>query len=179
MPDHLTPEQRHRNMAAIRGKDTKPEIIVRKYLWRHGFRYRLNHRGLPGKPDIVLRRYRTCIFVNGCFWHGHGLALLDEGNEVSSSDCCKIPTSNREFWLRKMARNQERDLEVQHRLARMGWHSITIWECELKPNKKDGTLESLLYTLNRIYLQDHRVKTYVIADDEPQRMVADESEVYD
>lgn len=194
MPDHLTPEQRHRNMAAIRGKDTKPEIIVRKYLWRHGFRYRLNHRGLPGKPDIVLRRYRTCIFVNGCFWHGHNLALSEEVQgdskvqEVQSSDCCKIPTSNREFWLRKMARNQERDLEVQHRLARMGWHSITIWECELKDNrtlqpgeksKRERTLESLLYTLNRIYLQDHRVKTYVIADDEPQRMVADESEVYD
>ena len=73
--DHLTPQQRHKNMAAIRGKNTKPEMIVRKGLWKRGFRYRLNHRRLPGHPDLVLRKYRTCIFVNGCFWHGHGVTM--------------------------------------------------------------------------------------------------------
>ena len=110
MSDRLTIQQRHNNMAAIRGKDTKPEILVRKFLWSHGFRYRLNHPRLPGKPDIVLRKYRTCIFVNGCFWHGH------EG--------CKyyvVPKSNTKFWQDKIHRNQERDHEVLHRLAEMGW----------------------------------------------------------
>ena len=143
----MTPEQRHKNMAAIRASSTKPEMIVRKYLWGHGFRYRLNHKRLPGKPDIVLRKYRTCIFVNGCFWHKH------EG--------CKyfvIPKTRTEFWLNKVNRNQERDIEVKKKLASMGWHSITIWECELKPNKKDATLQSLVYTLSKIFLQDHKVK---------------------
>ena len=73
--DKLSPQQRHNNMAAIHGKDTKPEMVVRRWLWGHGFRYRLNHPRLPGKPDIVMRKYRTCIFVNGCFWHGHGVAM--------------------------------------------------------------------------------------------------------
>ena len=97
-------------MAAIKGKDTKPEMVVRRYLWSMGFRYRLNHKRLPGKPDIVLRRYRTCIFVNGCFWHGHKVevqessnaALVQEGSNASlvqSSDCCKIPKSNTPFWV--------------------------------------------------------------------------------
>ena len=75
MSDSLSPQQRHANMAAIHGKDTKPEMVVRRWLWGHGFRYRLNHPRLPGKPDIVMRKYRTCIFVNGCFWHGHGVAM--------------------------------------------------------------------------------------------------------
>ena len=111
MPDSMTIEQRHNNMAAIRGKDTKPEILVRKFLWARGFRYRLNHPRLPGKPDIVLRKYRTCILVNGCFWHGH------EG--------CKyyvVPKSNTEFWMEKIRRNRERDHEVLHRLAEMAYH---------------------------------------------------------
>jgi DNA mismatch endonuclease (patch repair protein) len=165
MSDHLTPDQRHKNMAAIRAKDTKPELIVRKYLWSHGFRYRLNHPHLPGKPDIVLRKYRTCIFVNGCFWHKH------EG--------CKyfvIPKTRTEFWLNKVNRNQERDIEVKKKLASMGWHSITIWECELKPNKKDETLQSLVYTLSKIFLQDHRVKRYELLEEETPMMVADNNE---
>ena len=142
--DKLSPEQRHKNMAAIRGKDTKPEMIVRKGLWSRGFRYRLNSPKLPGHPDLVLRKYRTCIFVNGCFWHGH------EG-------CCKIPQTNREFWVAKIRRNQERDIEEQKRLAEMGWHCITIWECELTPKKREQTLKSLAFTLNKIWLDDHRV----------------------
>lgn len=142
MTDVHTSQRRHNNMAAIHGKDTKPEMVVRKWLWGHGFRYRLNHPRLPGKPDIVMRKYRTCIFVNGCFWHGH------EGCKYYT-----IPKTNTEFWVAKIRRNQERDLKVQHELAAMGWHSITIWECELKPKVREKTLESLAFTLNKIFLQ--------------------------
>jgi DNA mismatch endonuclease (patch repair protein) len=147
--DKLTTQQRHANMSAIHGKDTKPEMIVRKWLWRHGFRYRLNHPRLPGHPDIVMRKYRTCIFVNGCFWHGH------EGCKYYT-----VPKTNTEFWVNKVKRNQERDHRVALELAKMGWHYITIWECELKPRKRESTLQSLAYTLNTIYLQDRRVKSY-------------------
>ena len=154
--------QRHANMAAIHGKDTKPEMVVRRWLWGHGFRYRLNHPRLPGKPDIVMRKYRTCIFVNGCFWHGHGVAKPI----VESSECCKIPKTNREFWVTKILRNQERDLKVQHELAAMGWHSITIWECELKPKVREKTLESLEFMLNRFFLQDHSIRRYEIPEEE-------------
>ena len=132
--DKLSTEQRHKNMAAIHSKDTKPEMIVRKGLWSRGFRYRLNSPRLPGHPDLVLRKYRT--------WHGH------EG-------CCKIPNTNREFWVAKIKRNQERDIETQKRLAEMGWHCITIWECELKPSKREQTLKSLAFTLNKIWLEEH------------------------
>ena len=187
--DKVTPLQRSANMAAIHGKDTKPEMVVRRWLWGRGFRYRLNHPRLPGKPDIVMRKYRTCIFVNGCFWHGHlmkfspnkSLELSVESLEsvesskweAENSECCKIPKTNREFWVAKIRRNQERDLEVQHRLAAMGWHSITIWECELKPKVREKTLESLAYTLNRIYLQDHGVRRYEVPEEEA--MMAAES----
>lgn len=145
--DKISPQQRHNNMASIHAKNTKPEIIVRKYLWRHGFRYRLNNPRLPGHPDIVLRKYRTCIFVNGCFWHGH--------------DGCKyfrMPKTNVDFWTKKIKRNKERDREEQQQLAKMGWHCITVWECELKPQVKDKTLQSLAFTLNHIFLQDHSVQ---------------------
>ena len=157
--DKLTPEQRHKNMAAIRGKNTKPEMIVRKGLWSRGFRYRLNHKRLPGHPDIVLRKYRTCIFVNGCFWHGHGVALSQVNSEqrIVNSDCCKIPKSNREFWVEKIKRNKERDKEDQRKLAAMGWHCITVWECELKPAVREQTLDSIAFTLNHIWLQDHSI----------------------
>lgn len=162
--DKLSPEQRHKNMAAIRGKDTKPEIIVRKGLWRMGFRYRLNHKRLPGHPDLVLKKYRTCIFVNGCFWHGHNVDITIFEN----TDCCKIPKTNRDFWIEKIRRNKARDIEEQKRLAEMGWHCITIWECELKPSKREATLKSLAYTLNKIWLDDHAVigKPYELPEEE-------------
>ena len=158
--DGLTPQQRHNNMAAIRSKDTKPEMIVRRGLWKRGFRYRLNHKRLPGHPDLVLRKYRTCIFVNGCFWHGHNVQLetaqIDNGQLIiDNSECCKIPKTNREFWVAKIRRNKERDKEEQKKLAEMGWHCITVWECELKPSKREETLESIAFTLNHIWLQDH------------------------
>ena len=167
--DKLSPEQRHKNMVAIGSKDTKPEMIVRKGLWKRGFRYRLNHRRLPGHPDLVLKKYRTCIFVNGCFWHGHHINLRfnDLQFTIENSECCKIPKTNREFWVAKIRRNQERDIEEQKRLAEMGWHCITIWECELKPSKREATLKSLVYTLNKIWLDDHAVKKpYPILEEE-------------
>ena len=168
--DKLTPEQRHKNMAAIRGKNTKPEMIVRRGLWSRGFRYRLNHKRLPGHPDLVLRKYRTCIFVNGCFWHGHNVAMAPqiENSEfrIESSECCKIPKSNREFWVAKIRRNKERDKEEQKKLAAMGWHCITVWECELKPSVREQTLDSIAFTLNHIWLQDHSIpKPYESAEE--------------
>ena len=167
MSDSISPQQRHANMAAIHGKNTKPEVVVRKWLWGHGYRFRLNHPQLPGKPDIVMRKYRTCIFVNGCFWHGH------EGCRYYT-----IPKTNTEFWVNKVKRNKERDLKVQHELAAMGWHTITIWECELKPGKREDTLKSLAYTLNKIFLQDRTVKQYEILEEEPMIAAEDVPATY-
>ena len=153
--DKMTREQRHRCMAAIHSKDTRPELIVRRYLFSRGFRYRLNHPRLPGRPDIVMRKYRTVIFVNGCFWHGH------EGCRYY-----RLPHTNTDFWRAKIERNRRRDREEQQRLARMGWHCITVWECQLKPAVRGQTLESLAFTLNEIFLKDHGVKRYVLPEDE-------------
>lgn len=165
--DKLSSEQRHKNMAAIHGKDTKPEWVVRRGLWSRGFRYRLNSPKLPGHPDIVLRKYRTCIFVNGCFWHGHNVKIENSKLKIENSECCKIPKSNREFWVAKIRRNQKRDVEEQKALAKMGWHCITIWECELTPKKREATLKSLVFTLNKIWLDDHRVTSdYPYAEEE-------------
>ena len=141
-------------MAFVKSKDTKPEMIVRKGLWKKGFRYRLNHKRLPGHPDLVLRKYRTCIFVNGCFWHGHFVEL----EKMESSQCCRIPNTNQNFWVAKIRRNKERDKEEQRKLAEMGWHCIAVWECELTPKRREETLESIAFTLNHIWLQDHGVK---------------------
>ncbi len=210
--DKLSAEQRHKNMAAIHSKGTKPELIVRRGLWSRGFRYRLNSPRLPGHPDLVLRKYRTCVFVNGCFWHGHHVDLLldnlqldnskltdskltdskltdskltdskltdsqrtDSQNTtrepltIENSACCKIPQSNRAFWVKKIRRNQERDRETQQRLAAMGWHCITVWECELTPARREQTLRSLAFTLNRIYLADHTIQRPYTLTDEEQR----------
>ena len=189
--DKLTPQQRSRNMASIRSKNTKPELIVRRGLWRRGFRYRLNHKRLPGHPDLILRKYRTCIFVNGCFWHGHGISwnngqetVLPDGSPsaertIENSECCRIPNTNREFWEAKIRRNKERDKEEQKKLAAMGWHCITVWECELKPSKREETLDSIAFTLNHIWLQDHQAKTvpYPKLEEEgmPMPMAAEDS----
>ena len=192
--DKLSAVQRHANMAAIRSKDTKPEMIVRRGLWRRGFRYRLNYARLPGHPDLVLKKYRTCIFVNGCFWHGHNLRdaqnvqctmdnercnVKDDGLE--SSACCKIPRTNREFWVAKIRRNKIRDKEDQRRLAAMGWHCITVWECELVARKREETLDSIAFTLNHIWLQDHGAKAtpYPQHEEEDMQMpmAAEENEL--
>lgn len=132
MADVHSPETRSYNMSRIRGKDTKPEELVRKYLFSKGFRYRKNVATLPGKPDIVLPKYKTCIFVNGCFWHGH------EG--------CKYfvwPKSNAEFWKNKIHQNVERDIRNIDKLTALGWKVVTVWECELKGNNRERTLERL------------------------------------
>ena len=161
--DTLSAEQRHNNMAAIKGKGTKPEMIVRKFLWSRGFRYRVNNARLPGHPDIVLRKYRTCIFVNGCFWHGH-----------KNCRYYITPKTNTDFWIRKITRNIERDRQEQLQLARMGWHCITVWECELKREKRDETLESLAYTLNHIYLKD-RSQVYQVPEENGMYIAAEPS----
>ena len=117
-------------MAAIHGKDTKPEMVVRRWLWGHGYRYRLNHKRLPGKPDIVMRKYRTCIFVNGCFWHGHSVQLqtaqIDNGQLIiDNSECCKIPKTNREFWV---AKNYLKDAELLDEWRKPNHHGeLRIW----------------------------------------------------
>lgn len=147
MGDVMTPEQRHKCMARIRSKNTKPEIMVRKYLFARGFRYRKNVRRLPGTPDIVLRKYRTVIFVNGCFWHGH------EGCRYSH-----LPKSNVEFWRNKIERNKKRDLRERVELRRMGWHVIQVWECQLKPKEREMTLRSIEQALYEIYLQDRALR---------------------
>lgn len=121
MADIMTPEQRHRCMASIKGKDTKPEMIVRKYLFSRGLRYRLQDRKLPGSPDLVFKKYRTVVFVDGCFWHGH------EGCRYY-----KMPKSNIEFWERKISHNKARDIANTAVLQMMGWKVIRIWECEIR-----------------------------------------------
>lgn len=163
MPDKLTPAQRHRCMSHIRGKDTQPELLVRKYLYAHGYRYRLHEKRLPGKPDIVMRRLHTVIMVNGCFWHGHQITASD-----GTSSACRyfvLPRSNRAFWEAKIARNRERDDEDRRLLTAMGWNVIWIWECELKPAVREATLQSLLYTLSQIELRVSGSRR--VADDAP------------
>ena len=165
MADTLSSDQRHRNMAAIHSSNTKPEVKLRHALWKWGFRYKVNDRSLPGSPDIVLPKYRSVIFVHGCFWHGHKVqvesrasAMGDRNEELHDSACCRIPTTNREFWVRKIRRNMRRDVVIQQRLAQMGWHCMTVWECELRPSVREQTLRSLAFTLNRIWLQDHSLR---------------------
>lgn len=136
----MTPEQRHRCMAAIKGKDTKPEMIVRRYLHALGYRYGLHNRKLPGSPDLVLRRLRTVIFIHGCFWHGH------EGCKYY-----RLPQSNVEFWRDKITRNRQRDAFAKAQLEKKGWTVITIWECDLKNKaKREATLEGLSIRLRAI-----------------------------
>lgn len=132
MPDRMTPEQRHDCMASIHSEDTRPEQAVRRELWHRGYRFRKCVRTLPGTPDIVLPKYRTCIFVNGCFWHGH-------------KGCSKfvMPKTRTEFWANKIARNQERDLVNIQRLESIGWSAITVWECELGKSSIENTIEKI------------------------------------
>ena len=132
MADVHDPETRSYNMSRIRGKDTKPEMLVRKYLFGKGFRYRLHDKKLPGKPDIVLKKYKTVIFIHGCFWHGH------EGCKYF-----KIPDTNTEWWAKKIQTNQEHDEKAIRELSDLGWKVLVIWECGLKPKTKQRTLEEV------------------------------------
>lgn len=154
-------------MSAIKGKGTKPELLVRKFLFSRGFRYRLNYPRLPGHPDLVLRKYRTVIFVNGCFWHGH------QGCKYYT-----LPKTNIEFWKNKIERNRNRDLADRQKIVSMGWHCITIWECQLKPKVRQQTLEALVYTLSHIFLEDRRIEPYKERE-EDLTMVADSTVGYE
>ena len=136
MTDVLSKEQRKRCMSHVRGKDTKPEVMVRKFLFAQGFRYRLYRKDLPGKPDIVLPKYNTVIFINGCFWHGH-----------SGCKYATIPEANYDFWLAKISGNVERDKSNYAKLFELGWKVIEIWQCELKPKFREKTLNNLLTEL--------------------------------
>ena len=121
------------NMSQIRGKHTKPELLVRQFLHASGLRYRLNSRALPGKPDLVFPKYKTVVFVHGCFWHGH------EG--------CRyfvLPKTRVDFWTGKIGRNIANDLRKQNSLLSSGWRVLTVWECELKPQYRKETLSNLL-----------------------------------
>lgn len=120
LPDPLTPEQRRLNMSRVRGKDTKPEMILRRGLHAQGLRYRLHARDLPGHPDLVFRSRRVVVFVHGCFWHGHNCALF------------KLPSTNSEFWEKKIQRNVQRDAETVSALLELGWRVVTVWECALR-----------------------------------------------
>jgi len=177
MTDTMTPEQRHRCMSHIRSKATKPELLVRQWLWSHGYRYRLNVKSVPGKPDIVLRPYRTAIFVNGCFWHGH---QVESGKmKVESSECCKIPQTNRSFWLEKIRRNQERDQRNYALLQDNGWQVIVVWECQLKPATIERTMREVELALNNnlLSLYKHMPLPYSTDEDEPLPMAAEAPDV--
>ena len=126
-------------MSRIRSVDTKPEMIVRRWLWSRGYRYRKNCRRLPGTPDIVLRRYGVAIFIHGCFWHGHDEHL-------------RMPKTNVEFWEEKIARNRERDNRNKQALRDMGWSVLTVWECQLKPAVRQMTLLAIEHFINLSYL---------------------------
>ena len=128
----ISKEKRSEMMSRIRAKDTKPEIAVRKYLFSQGFRYRKNDRRYPGTPDIVLPKYRTVIFVNGCFWHAH------EGCKSAN-----VPKTNTEFWINKMSRNRARDIRKVTELTSLGFQVITIWECEVKKDI-EGLMEKVI-----------------------------------
>jgi len=133
--DNRTPEERHLNMSHIRSTNSKPEEIVRKYLFSRGLRYRKNEKRLPGKPDIVLKKYNTVIFINGCFWHHH--------------DCerFKWPKTNESYWKEKIDRNVSRDMKNHDLLRQQGWKVITVWECQLKSSLRKETLEELYNTI--------------------------------
>jgi DNA mismatch endonuclease, patch repair protein len=137
MADVHDKKTRSYNMSQIKGKNTKPEMLVRKFLHANGFRYRLHVKNLPGKPDIVLPKYKTVIFVHGCFWHGH--------------ENCKyyvVPKTRTEWWINKINSNITNDTKSAQALKKQGWQIINLWECNLKPAQLDKSLSSLLKKLS-------------------------------
>ena len=271
MSDTMTPAQRHRCMSRIRSRNTKPELKVRKWLWSHGYRYRLNVRSVPGSPDIVMRPYRTAIFVNGCFWHGHGVELgvrneelgvnsqdfpdfvsetnrnqknnqqdqqdlvseanrnvknnqqdthdfvseanrnlknnqqdthdfvseasrnlknnpqdthdfVSEANRsinntfsheidgIEDSPCCRIPQTNRDFWVAKIRRNQERDRRNYQILSENGWQVLVVWECQLTTKKIERTMREVELLLNQHFLDIHKPQVRSYDTDTPDTL---------
>ena len=137
MADVHTIQQRSYNMSRIKSRDTKPELLVRKFLFAHGYRYKLNDKKLSGKPDIVLPKYRTVIFVHGCFWHGH-----------SNCKYFTVPKTRTKWWTDKINGNKANDAKAVKALQKDGWKIITVWECKLKPAKVKKTLSTLLKKLS-------------------------------
>jgi len=155
-------------MASIHSTDTKPERIVRRFLFACGMRFRINVRKLPGTPDIVMRKYRTVIFVNGCFWHGH-------------EDCrfFRMPRTNTPFWEKKICRNKERDRQNERELREKGWNVVVIWECELKRAHREQTLTNLYIDLQHIFLSRFSAPSYAVrGEGETLPMAAEESPCY-
>ena len=167
MVDHLDREARSRVMRAIRSKDTVPELAIRKALHAQGFRYRTHVSGLPGKPDIVLRRYRAVVFVHGCFWHGHDCGLF------------RAPTTRPVFWKNKIRRNRERDTRAQRSLRASGWRCLTVWECAFRgPDRREfGMLvdEIAGWLTNEIEAAEVRGTGWTTAEDIPDRDVGSEA----
>lgn len=154
MSDIKTTEERSRNMAAIKGKDTKPEMIVRKYLFSHGLRFRVQVRKLPGTPDIVLPKYKTVIFVNGCFWHGH-----------TGCKYFRLPKSNIQFWKNKIENNIARDTRNEVKLTTLGWRVIRVWECDIRTIPvRENYLKRLYSTIvNSVRLYDSDLEKSTIS----------------
>lgn len=139
MADVLTKEQRKKCMSHVKNKNSQPELLVRQFLFASGLRFRLHRKDLPGNPDIVLPKYKTAIFINGCFWHGH-------------KDCkySKLPETNHEFWENKIQGNIDRDIANKTKLLSLGWKVIEIWQCQLKPKQRELTLKNLLKELRDV-----------------------------
>jgi len=148
MTDVHSKEIRSYNMSRIRSKDTKPEMIIRKFLHAHGFRYRLHDNRLPGKPDIVLSKYKTVIFIHGCFWHGH-----------KGCRYFVIPKTRTDWWLNKIRLNAARDLKNTAELQQLGWRCIEIWECGLKKDVVNNTIVGLLTALSEHKLPSFTAET--------------------
>lgn len=165
----MTPNQRHYCMSQIHSSGTKPEILARRWLWSHGYRYRINVKGVPGKPDIVMRHYRTAIFINGCFWHGH------EG-----CDNFRMPKSNIEFWQAKINHNRERDKQNYQILHDNGWQVLVLWECKLTDKVFENTMNRVDVMLQEYYLAtiSPKVKNYIRIEEDDLPMVAEYEEDY-
>lgn len=147
----MTPQQRHHCMSSIKSIDTKPEMVVRRWIWNDGFRYRLHVKSLPGTPDIVISKLKTVIFINGCFWHGHIVG-----------ECYRPSKSNIEFWTTKIQKNHERDLRNYEILKSQGWNVLVVWECQLTKKRRQNTLRALSLKLSEILLDLNRVKRYIV-----------------
>lgn len=141
MVDVLNPEQRRLNMSRIRGRDTKPEMLIRRGLHAQGFRYLLQDRKLPGRPDLVFPRYHAVIFVHGCFWHGHKCPMF------------KLPVTRREFWAKKIAENRSRDKRTMEALLKLGWRVASVWECSVRGTAK-LTTEEVITRCQKFLLSD-------------------------
>lgn len=160
----MTPQQRHRCMSSIKSVDTKPEMVVRRWIWNEGFRYRLHVKSLPGTPDIVIRKLKTVIFINGCFWHGH-----------IAGECYRPSKSNIEFWTTKIQKNCERDVRNYEVLKSQGWNVLVVWECQLTKKRRQNTLRALSLKLSEILLDLNRVKRYPVDCMNDDAMLAAES----